>query len=150
MSNSSTEVAIQEGAQSSSFDVEADDSSDPISIPSSLKEKKVCIKTSNITNESIQCADSLSDEYSNSDEANDERNFDAALTSLLEAKETISSNLTEDSSLQSINEVVTMKFKYSGLLITNNVQENTSNIVNELTVEDKCNECDEMEDIQMS
>ncbi|CAG8460004.1 18616_t:CDS:10 [Racocetra persica] len=123
-SNSLTEIAIQESAQNFSFDIEADstflsinnqnsnDSGDPISIPSSPKEKK----------ESIQYADSLSDKYSNSDEENDERKFDAALTLLHEAR-------------------------HSSLQITNNVQENTSNIVNELTVEDKC---DEMVDIQMS
>ncbi|CAG8491262.1 3552_t:CDS:10, partial [Cetraspora pellucida] len=133
-SNSSTEIAIQESAQNSSFDVEADstflsinnqnsnDSGDPISIPSSPKGKK----------ESIQHADSLLDEYSNSDEENDERKFDAALTLLHEARH---------SSLQSINEALDQS------LVTNNVQENTSNIVNELTVEDKR---DEMVDIQMS
>ncbi|CAG8847478.1 6268_t:CDS:2, partial [Gigaspora margarita] len=146
-SNSSTEITIQESAQNSSFDVEensalpinnqiSNDSGDLISKLSSLKEKK----------ESIQHANSLSDEYSNSDEENDEQNFDTALTLMYKAKEKVnderaSSNLPEDSSLQSINKALDQS------LVTNNVQENTSNKVNELTAEDKCVE---MVDIQMS
>ncbi|CAG8727176.1 1540_t:CDS:10, partial [Cetraspora pellucida] len=111
-SNSSTEIVIQESAQNSSFDVKADstfllinnqnsnDSGNPISIPSSLKEKKKL----------IQHADSLLDEYSNFDEENDEQKFDAALTLLHKAMH---------SSLQSINKALNQ------LLVTNNVQENT-------------------------
>ncbi|CAG8614602.1 20052_t:CDS:2 [Cetraspora pellucida] len=113
ISNSSTEIAIQESAQNSSFDVEADstfllinnqnsnDSGDLIFISSSPKGKK----------ESIQHANSLSDEYSNSDEENDEQKFDAALALLHEARH---------SSLQSINEALDQS------LVTNNVQENTT------------------------
>ncbi|CAG8797387.1 10582_t:CDS:2, partial [Cetraspora pellucida] len=52
-----------------------------------------------------------------------------------------SSNLIENSSLKSMNEALDQS------LVTNNVQENTSNIVNELTVKDKYDKC---EDIQMS
>ncbi|CAG8459043.1 26619_t:CDS:10 [Racocetra persica] len=111
-SNSSTEIGIHESVQNSSFDIEKDstlpinnqisnDSGDLISIPSSLREKK---NQSSIifeitkrdemqgletnTQESIQHADTLSDEYSNTDEENDELNFDAALTLMHEAKET--------------------------------------------------------------
>ncbi|CAG8849957.1 5090_t:CDS:2, partial [Racocetra persica] len=111
-SNSSTEIGIQESAQNSSFNVEKDstllintqisnDSGDLISIPSSLKEKKnkssIIVETTkrdetqaleSNTQESIQHANTLSDEYSNTNEENDELNFDAALTLMHEAKET--------------------------------------------------------------
>ncbi|CAG8638826.1 13992_t:CDS:10 [Cetraspora pellucida] len=156
-SNSSTEIAIQESAQNSSFDVEAYST---LSINNQISNDFIYLIP-------IQCADSLSDEYSISDEENDERNFDAALTLLHEAKETsqstdrhqfkintkfkaakkvkvndgrVSSNLIEDSSLKSMNEALDQS------LVVNDVQENTSNKVNELTVGDKC---DEVKDIQM-
>ncbi|CAG8804628.1 2844_t:CDS:2, partial [Racocetra persica] len=61
--------------------------------------------------------------------------FDAALTLLHEARH---------SSLQSINEVLDQS------LVTNNVQENTSNIINELTVEDKHDEMNKKERIEYS
>ncbi|CAG8480107.1 7250_t:CDS:2, partial [Racocetra persica] len=142
-SNLLTEIVIQESAQNSSFDVEADST---LSINNQISNDSIDLIP-------IQCADSLSDEYFNSDEENDEWNFDAALTLLHNAKETIktnerfdkvndgrvSSNLIEDSPLKSMNEaLVTMKFKCS---------KNTSNKVNELTVGDKC---DEVKDIQMN
>ncbi|CAG8526916.1 12439_t:CDS:10, partial [Cetraspora pellucida] len=164
-SNSSTEIAIQESVQNSSFDVEADST---LSINNQISNDSIDLIP-------IQRADSLSDEYSNSDEENDEQNFDAALTLLHDAKETsqstdrhqfkintkfkaakkvktnerfdkvndgrVSSNLIEDSPLKSMNEA------WDQSLVANNVQENTSNKVNELTARDKC---DEMEDIQMS
>ncbi|CAG8499426.1 15693_t:CDS:2 [Racocetra fulgida] len=92
-SNSLTERGIQESAQNSSFDVEEDSTLHLISIPSRLKEKKItkrdetqALETN--TQESRQHADTLSDEYSNTDEENDELNFDAALTLMHEAKET--------------------------------------------------------------
>ncbi|CAG8524159.1 7368_t:CDS:2, partial [Cetraspora pellucida] len=141
-SNLSTEIAIQESAQNSSFDVEAYNLYDSIDlIP-------------------IQHADSLSDEYSSSDEENDELNFDAALTLLHEAKGTHQSTdrhqfkintkfkaakkvktneqFDKDSSLKSMNEALNQS------LVINNVQKNTSNKVNKLTAGDKC---DEVKDI---
>ncbi|CAG8638082.1 9821_t:CDS:2 [Cetraspora pellucida] len=77
-SNSSTKIAIQESAQNSSFDVEAD---------------STLLINNQISNDSsdlipIQHTDSLLDEYSNSDEENDEQDFDTALTLLHEVKET--------------------------------------------------------------
>ncbi|CAG8559369.1 14231_t:CDS:10, partial [Dentiscutata heterogama] len=75
-SNSLTEIAIQKSVQNSSFDIETD--------------------------KLIQHTDFLSDEYSNSDEEINERNFDKALTLLHEAK----SKLTDRYQFK-----INMKFK---------------------------------------
>ncbi|CAG8520989.1 31742_t:CDS:10 [Racocetra persica] len=120
-SNSLTEIGIQESAQNSSFDIEKDNETQ-------------ALETN--TQKSRQHTDTLSDEYSNTNEENDELNFDAALTLMHEAKKTttkkderfnkandeqVTSNMTEDSSLQSINKALDQS------LVTNNIQENTSN-----------------------